>query len=95
MNYSEAIFLLVPLRLLPLEMSPSELRNLIQTPLEGIPLQLDHLLGFVLYLVYVSGISLLDNESTLPPELVYWGVYGIPDAFWLPELLDPTTHQKG
>ena len=92
MNYSEALVLLAPLRLLPLEMSPLERRNLIRTPLEGIPLQLDHLLGFVLYLVYVSGLALLDHEVAILHEHVSWGVSGIPvpsgfQRFWLQPLI--------
>ena len=58
-------------------------------------MELDHLWVLVLYLVCVLVISLLDHEATLLPELGPWGVSELPYAFYLPELLSPTTHEEG
>ena len=91
----EAIVLLDPLDFSPLELSLLELRQLTRTHLEGTTLELDHLWGLVLYLVYVSGLAILYHEANITLELVYWGVSRITDAFWIPEMLAPTTHHQG
>ena len=79
----------------PLRLSPLDQRQLIWTPLEDNPLELYQLWGLVLYLVYISVLFLLAHEATIPTKLGYWGVYGISDAFWIPYLLVPITHQQG
>ena len=67
-----------------LSLSPLETRHLICNTFEGNTLELYNLCGFVAVFFYVSGLTLLDHEETLPPELGSWGVSGITNAFWLP-----------
>ena len=44
---------------------------------------MDHLWGLGMYLVYVSGLALLDHDATITLGLGYWGAYGLPDAYWI------------
>ena len=36
-----------------------------------------------------------DNKAIISPELGSWGVSGILDTFYLPDLMDTTIHHQG